>query len=53
MTQATVRVAHIGEDYATINLFIQTPKGSTKVRDIEVARFIGEALDEAGLTDDA
>lgn len=48
--RAGVKVTHIGLDYATVTLNIATSLGSQTIEDIQVARYIGEALDEAGMT---
>lgn len=51
MNNATVKVTHLGEDYAYINLHITTPKGGQTIEDIEVSRRIGEILAESGMTE--
>lgn len=48
--RSSVKVTHIGIDYATVTLVISTDRGSETIQDIQVSRFIGEALDEAGMT---
>lgn len=50
MNNATVKVTHIGEDYATIEIHISTSQGGQKISDIEVSRTIGEILDKIGAT---
>lgn len=47
---ATVKVTHLGIDYATIELHISTSMGGKTIEDIEVPLYVGEALDKAGLT---
>lgn len=49
--KATVKVTHLGIDYATIKLHISTSKGSTTTEDIEVPLYIGEALEAAGMVE--
>lgn len=51
MTNATIKVTHLGEDYAYVNIDIATKKGGYKFYDFEVPLYIGEALAEAGQTE--
>lgn len=51
MSNATVKVTHLGGDYAYIKIHISTSRGGVTMEDIEVPLYIGEALAEAGATE--
>lgn len=51
MKNATVKVTHIGNDYAYVNIYISTPQGGQTIEDIEVSRHIGEVLAKYGMTE--
>lgn len=47
-----VKLTHLGEDYATIELHVATSVGGKTLTDVQVPKSVGEWLEENGAYDD-
>jgi hypothetical protein len=51
MNKASVKVTHLGIDYAYVTIHISTSKGGHTIEEIVVPLSVGEALADAGATE--